>query len=247
MTVTVTTYRMPDGFTGKIEKQARAIIKEVLEAAGASGAFLASAKTQLTMKANVKFRFIRYEKGQLVAKIKPGGNATAWEWTLTPPDGTDGAQLGRRLAGEPSDEELMAAAIPSNFDASKVSKAITKTAEPKPLTAKESAKIRSIPTQSERYEWQNPPEPAPAPPSETFTAATSGTIAERYALAEKNAQPYADRLVKVEGLRSQMQSHFDAAEKLESEIKREEVAAEKDASGKKAYETLHKIKQLLDM
>lgn len=219
MALTITTYRLPDGVTSKIEKGAVELIRQELEKIGAEGDFLATAKEQITIR-NFRFKYVRFENGQLIIKVKPGDNSTAWTWWVTPPTGADGDRLGRLLSGEPDDDPLAA---------------LTAASEPAP---------------AEPVEVTTDPEeiaPAPTPKSDVVGSVTGQTIAERYDAAKRRAQPYKDRLDKIEAIREEIQHMFTAIEQKEAEVKKLETASQQDSAGKDAFEKLVRIEQLLEL
>jgi hypothetical protein len=153
MTVNVTTYKMPDSMPSQVAKQSVETIKEVLEEHDCEGDFLATAKGRFHSRSFPRFKFVRFENGQLICKLRPGGNDTAWEWWVTPPTGASGDRIASRLRGEPSDEELLSAAVPAEFDPDKVAAALAaeEPAEDAPVADVISAKYTKAEKRSEAY------------------------------------------------------------------------------------------------
>jgi len=244
MALNITTYRMPDGILPKLERTSVALLQEHLEAVGADGDFLATAREQITFRSNIKFKFVRYENGQLICKLKPGDNSTAWTWYVTPPTGVDGDRLGRRLNGEPDDDELLQAAIPSDFNPGSLSQAIQDRMAQRPATpAPAPAVVEELPDKDDDEDEAADEPVVPVPK----VSPKGATILERYEAARKLAEPYEARLAKIERLRRDIDDLMKEIEDKEGLIKQLEIESNKDAAGKAAYEKHQQIERLLDL
>lgn len=240
MPVTLTTYNMPR-MTPKVVKSALGVIQVVLEAKGCTGDFLAIAKTRYPGH-TPGFKFIRLDHGQLICKVQPSGNDSAWEWWVTPPSGDDGEQIARRLNGELSDAELLGAnVVPEDFDPDKVAAAIASGAAPSGPKSKSKKKSKgksksgSVEEETQRFL------------AEKQHAPSAAVIADRYEAAEQQAVPYAEKMLGLEDLQRKLQTMYLEIEDLEKQIKIQEQELAKDSAGKHAYEQLARIAALLDM
>ena len=91
------------------------------------------------------------------------------------------------------------------------------------------------------------PEPAVVTPSETFHAPTVGTIEERFEMARKAAEPYEKKVAELAVSQEQLRQAYQRVEELDKQIATQEKALAADSDGKKAYEALAQINQLLGM
>lgn len=223
MTLTLSEYRMPEGLLLATKRRSLNIIENQLKLAGADGSFLVCAKEQISFRAPYKFQFSRFHNGQLEVKVKPGDNSTSWAWIITPPD----AESGRRIAAV--------------WDGAEVSDALFGEVIPSAPTLK--IKKREVPAE---------PAPAPAPPVQPpapVAALMNGraSILERYDNLKQQASSYTQRFEQTQQLRDELQLLYEQIEHKEAEIKRLEIEATKDQSGKEAFERLQQIEQLLKL
>lgn len=231
MTVELTTYKMPTAIGPKVIRGATDIIKEHLEEKGFTGNWLATATQQITIRAQVKIRFVRRQEQQLLMRVKPGNNATAWEWLLTPPDPSLAPRVASVLSGERDPEDVR---IEDVIPAETVTEPTAETEAPTTPANNEQAADIALSQESEDEAAANLPPIVHSLPS-------------RLAHAEKKAEGYKKRLQRIEDLRTEVQRLMQEADQREEEAKKLEEEAGNDVTGKAAYDALVTISQLLDI
>lgn len=231
MSVKINTYKLPKGVLPKLERDAVKIIREELTNAGApDGTYLATAVSQITMKANLKFKYVRLQQGQIYAKIKTGDNSTAWEWRITPPSAAEAEVLDRFFSqGDVIRDDDFEDIIPSNRP------------DNAPVEVEEPASAAAKPPVAVKEEIL--PSGPVLPPQ---NGAAGSALDAKFRAAREKALPYAERLQQIELLRDTVLGLMHKIETTEEEIRQLEIAAEKDASGKAAYEKFYRLQQLLD-
>lgn len=230
-------YKLMHSMTSKLEKTTVALLTQVLEdeADIHDGLFLITPQEQVGMKGNDRWRYVRYENGQLYLRLKPGDNSTAWIWIIKPPTDAIGQLIAHRLSGGKQGEDPEA-------DDTEQTQHTAEAAEAPPRDTEADGTQPSTqfnPVAEPTANGKHSPEPATPLPAGT-------TIAERYEIAKKQAAAYHERELKITQLRKQADELILQAEKVEKEINKLREEADKDVVGKTANEKLRMIQQLLE-